>query len=571
MSDSGRQPDAPVITRWIGRLRGAGSPFRTPEQFVLAGIDWQGPEQALIELRARGVTGGWTPWVRASVLGHDSDRGETIAHALVGEPIWTGRADAVQLRSNVAVEGLNLHLVRAATVLAPGQPGVGAAATDPAQTGPSTATAAQSLPLAIPRLPAGPGQPPIIARQAWAGGLLPRVPPAYGDVRMAFVHHSVTANGYSRGEVPAMLRSIYYFHTYTRGWNDFGYNFAVDRYGRIWEGRAGGVDRPVIGAQAGGYNLESFGAVLLGDFVATLPTSAALAALGRLVAWKLALHGVPVTGTVTVEVNPSDAYYTRYRPGQHVSLPRIAAHRDGCTTDCPGYDMYVNGMPPLRTFVSEIVGRQLELTLEVGRARGAYAIDPYAIAPGTKVKRASYLDIATVILTAGHELPLHGVLRSLSGAPVRAAKIRLQSLTSSRREVSEANLATAVTRAGGLWAAALKPQANLLVRALHADAPAAVSALIAVGVKPEITLALTRTDGGVAVSGTVSPAKPRIVLKIQSVTGAQRVVEHRTVEPKHGAFETMIRLSGGRYWVTAQTVADATNLAGSSRRVAVHI
>ncbi len=156
------------------------------------------------------------------------------------------------------------------------------------------ATAAQGLPLAAPDLPAGPGQPPIIARSAWGARRSRERAPLYGDVQLAFVHHSVNANGYSSAEVPAMLRSIYYFHTFVRGWNDFGYNFAVDAYGRIWEGRAGGIDQAVVGAQAGGYNLESFGAVLLGDFEATLPTSAARGSLARLVAWKLALHGVPV-------------------------------------------------------------------------------------------------------------------------------------------------------------------------------------------------------------------------------------------------------------------------------------
>ena len=98
-------------------------------------------------------------------------------------------------------------------------------------------------------------------------------------MRLAFVHHSVTANSYSSGEVPAILRSIYYFHTRVRGWNDIGYNFAIDRFGRAFEARAGGSDEAVVGSQAGGYNLESFGAVLLGDFEATLPTTTARRAL----------------------------------------------------------------------------------------------------------------------------------------------------------------------------------------------------------------------------------------------------------------------------------------------------
>ena len=90
--------------------------------------------------------------------------------------------------------------------------------------------------------------------------------PEYGAVRMAFVHHTENPNGYAAGEVPAMLRAIYAFHRYVHGWNDIGYNFAIDLYGRIFEARAGGIDEPVVGAQAGGYNLASTGVAVLGTF-----------------------------------------------------------------------------------------------------------------------------------------------------------------------------------------------------------------------------------------------------------------------------------------------------------------
>ena len=119
-----------------------------------------------------------------------------------------------------------------------------------------------------PMLPAGAGQPPIIARRAWAGGVSrPRVAPEYGAVEMAFVHHTENPNGYTPGEVPAMLRAIYAFHRYGNGWNDIGYNFVLDLFGRIFEARAGGIDEPVVGAQAGGYNLVSTGVAVLGELL----------------------------------------------------------------------------------------------------------------------------------------------------------------------------------------------------------------------------------------------------------------------------------------------------------------
>jgi hypothetical protein len=566
----GNQP-APVSTRWIGRLIGVSQPLRASETFVLAAIDWQAPHQALIELRARTFGRGWTAWVRASVLGHDSDGGETAAYALVGEPVWTGRADTVQLRSDVPVEGLQLHFVSAAAVTAPAAGG----AADRAAVGEAvdrTAAAARALPLAQPQLQAGPGQPPIIARRAWAGDLEPRFPPLYGDVRLAFVHHSVNANGYSSGEVAAMLRSIYYFHTHVRGWNDIGYNFAVDAYGRIWEARAGGIDQAVVGAQAGGYNAESFGAVLLGDYEATLPTTAARSALAHLVAWKLAFHGVPISGRVTVEVDPSDAFYTRFRPGQLVSLPRIAGHRDGCTTDCPGADMYVNGVPPLRRAVAQLVGRQVALTLEVGPPpRSKHSVPPYAIAPGTRITPARYLQLASVRLRAGDVLPLHGYLRSFAGVPLRTAPVVLQELTSTRSTTHEAMVTRAVTHRNGLWVARLSPRTNLLVRALHIETPAAASALLVIGVVPVLALTQNSADRGeVSVTGTVNPPKPHVLLEAMEAGGKQRIVLRTTVEAADGRFRGRLRLKPGRYWITAKTQADASNLAGTSPRLAAH-
>jgi uncharacterized protein with LGFP repeats len=137
-----------------------------------------------------------------------------------------------------------------------------------------------------------------------------------------------------------MLRSIYEFHRFGRGWNDIGYNFVIDRFGRIWEARAGGVDEPVIGAQAGGYNAYSTGISILGTYSAQRISAAALAALEHLIAWKLSLHGAPCEGRVTVKVTAKGAVYSRFPAGARVSLPRVAGHRDADSTDCPGDALY---------------------------------------------------------------------------------------------------------------------------------------------------------------------------------------------------------------------------------------
>lgn len=69
----------------------------------------------------------------------------------------------------------------------------------------------------------------------------------------------------------AILRAIYAYHTQSQGWSDIGYNLLVDRFGRIWEGRSGGIGRPVIGAHTYGYNEESSAMSAIGSFEVARP------------------------------------------------------------------------------------------------------------------------------------------------------------------------------------------------------------------------------------------------------------------------------------------------------------
>jgi hypothetical protein len=117
----------------------------------------------------------------------------------------------------------------------------------------------------------------------------------------------------------------------------------------------------VIGAQAGSYNAVSTGVAMLGTFMSAMPTTATMSALRRLLAWKLPLHGVPTLGKATVEVDPAAAFYTPFAPGQLVEVPRIAGHRDGDLTDCPGDDLYAR-LPALRIQVADATSTTLQLT-----------------------------------------------------------------------------------------------------------------------------------------------------------------------------------------------------------------
>ena len=174
----------------------------------------------------------------------------------------------------------------------------------------------------------------------------------YFEVHAGFVHHTVNANDYTEAEVPGLLRSIYAYHTQSRGWSDIGYNYLVDRFGRIWEGRYGGVDRPVVGAHTLGYNDYAFAMSAIGNFDIKKPPAAMIQAYGALFAWKLSLHGVDASS-----------------PSQMVgrtAFQAINGHRDAASTACPGKYLYAK-IPRIRQLAAAAqrgwAGRELESNL----------------------------------------------------------------------------------------------------------------------------------------------------------------------------------------------------------------
>jgi hypothetical protein len=179
-------------------------------------------------------------------------------------------------------------------------------------------------------------QPAIISRARWgADERARRAAPSYsGTVKAAFVHHTVQSNGYSPSESAALVRADYLYHVRKRGWNDIGYNFLVDRFGRVFEGRYGGVTRPVLGAHAGGFNTDTTGVAMLGTFSSRRPPAAMRAAMQRLLAWKLDLTHVDPRGQVTL--TSRGGANVRYPAGRRVRVPTILGHRSTSYTDCPG-------------------------------------------------------------------------------------------------------------------------------------------------------------------------------------------------------------------------------------------
>ena len=179
-------------------------------------------------------------------------------------------------------------------------------------------------------------KPYIFSRAQWGANerMREQSAPSYGTVRTGFVHHTVNANNYTAAQVPALLRGIYAYHTQSRGWRDIGYNYLVDRFGRIWEGRWGGVDRAVVGAHTLGYNEVSFAMSAIGNFDIARPPKEVLNAYARLFAWKLSMYNIPANTTRI-------AVKGRY-------LQAINGHRDVGQTACPGRYLYAQ-LPYIRS------------------------------------------------------------------------------------------------------------------------------------------------------------------------------------------------------------------------------
>ncbi len=442
--------------RFLGALGPGATTVELRRSADLVGVEWQGPADAGVQLRFRIPGAGWSAWASAAAHGHGPETAAPHASGTrhVGDPIWTGGTVLLQLRATRALADVRLHLVDVSG-------GVGAR-----RLALMPLAAAAALPLAAPAYDAGPGQPPIIARRAWAQWVSrPRVAPEYGEVRMAFVHHTENPNGYLPAEVPAMLRAIYAFHRYVNGWNDIGYNFVVDLYGRIFEARAGGIDEPVVGAHAGGYNLASTGVAVLGSFMSVPISPAARRALEHVLAWKLALHGAPAQGRTTVRVNPAGAVYSRFRAGAHVSLPRIAGHRDGDSTDCPGNVLY-GELSGIRAGVQMLAPTPVSATIGVVSTAAA----PSEPAPGTPTP------------TPTPTTMLAGALTLLDGTPLAGAQVAVQLRTVRRRGelVSEQTVAQAVTDAQGQWslpAPVITGRSRVWLRALYTGAPGSSAAI----------------------------------------------------------------------------------------------
>ncbi|WP_425580723.1 peptidoglycan recognition protein family protein [Streptomyces thermospinosisporus] len=221
-------------------------------------------------------------------------------------------------------------------------------------------------------------RPPVQPRSVWlAGAQREQPPPRYDDKVVAvFIHHTDSPNGYDCADAPRIIRSLYEGQTAGRDWDDLGYNFVVDRCGTIYEGRAGGVDRPVTGAHTQGFNHRTTGIAALGTFTAGVEVpEEMLRSIAAVAAWKLGTSGTDPRGEVRLVSSNGGS---RYAAGTTATLPALAGHSDGYMTDCPGAALHAR-LPEIRALAARFQGRPA--TAQAVPGAGRAGDDRYAVPP----------------------------------------------------------------------------------------------------------------------------------------------------------------------------------------------
>ncbi|MBG0562148.1 N-acetylmuramoyl-L-alanine amidase [Actinoplanes aureus] len=372
-------------------------PQRDTKRFSLLGVTWADPKdkpEASIEVRTRGVKSGkWSDWqaLEPSDIGPDGAEAAATARRGGTEPLWVGPADGVAARiagsGSGLPAGLRLDLIDPGTEPggrgggepdpsasapapepstgtpessepAPGPsaepeappasqpapppsaivpPSLGPAPSAPASTGPSTVPTTTTV-VPTSTVPVKAQFPLYYSRRTWSADerIVGSIEVAK-EVKLLWVHHTATTNSYECTESPAIVRGIQAYHVKSNGWSDVGYNYLMDKCGRLYEGRRGGVENAVVGAHTQGFNTNYAAVSVIGNYESAKSNPAIELTIAQLAAARLGKYNYNPTSKVTVVAGSTNG---KYKAGTRVTLPRVSGHRDADATACPGANLY---------------------------------------------------------------------------------------------------------------------------------------------------------------------------------------------------------------------------------------
>ena len=314
-------PRSLAAARWSDQQE-ICAPFR----FTMVGFTWRGADHADVSVAAHGrrilLTGDAHEGPDPGTEGDDA----TVATA----PLWLGDTGCVRVRLR-SEDGERLRRVSAVFI-------------DSRERSSSLlGSIGHRLISAWRGLAGAPAQawtpqPGIVSRAGWGANEGWRnCSPTYMDrVDVAYVHHTATGNSYSKSDVPSIMRGIYRYHTSAPlSYCDIAYNFLIDRFGRVFEGRYGGITKPVQGGHAAGFNERTVGIAAIGDYTSKAPETALIRAFRRLIAWRLDVAHVRPASQATLTSSYGGGT-SRYAAGTKVRVYRVIGHRRTNATGCPG-------------------------------------------------------------------------------------------------------------------------------------------------------------------------------------------------------------------------------------------
>ncbi len=470
--------------------------LKAKRRFSLAALRWDGKGDVSGRLRAKQADGSWTPWstLESERAGLDGvaeaggaaaaavrKRGARAARQGSTEPIWTGPSRTLQVEFNGRVP----KGVRAAFVDVSGKP-VAAAARKARQSD---------------------GYAGIQPRAAWDPNneCAPRATSALGTVEGVVVHHTAGSNTYTQAQVPALLLAICKYHRNANGWNDVGYNVLVDKYGGAWEGRAGGLASAVIGAHAQGFNSNTAGVSILGDYTSIAPPPEALSTVARVSAWKLAVAGKPRSGDVTL--TSAGGSLSRFGGGKTATLPRVMGHRDVGQTACPGN----MGYPALDGVRAAVAAGSV--TLPTGLPSSPAQVNPVKISISTARK-----------VRAGTTSVVRGTVKQ-GTSPLKSAELALQVRTG---EDSWLTVERAESDSKGKYEFKHRFSRTWAMRVIRTDGAGTSSAFVNVVMVAKLALKTPKrlTVGKkIQLRGTIAPGRGPVTLQIERRSPSGRWVK----------------------------------------------
>lgn len=304
------------------------TPVQERARFTVAGVSWARTasipsSDVIVQLRVR-EDSGWSDWETPGVTdeGPQGGTNESTTARLGTNPLVTDGATAIQVRVDTT-NGQPLPDVQVTTI----NPGTSSADDDLVAHTPAASASAAAL------------TPTIITRQQWGADESLRGPTTYNTtVKAITIHHTASSNDYTEATAAAQIRGIYAYDTKGLGWSDIAYNFLVDKFGRIYEGRAGSITLPVRGAHAMGFNTNTMGVAALGNYQTATPPAVMVDSLAKVAGWKLSQYGVDPTATT--QLTSAGGTGTKFAAGVVATLTTINAHQNTSYTLCPGQYLF---------------------------------------------------------------------------------------------------------------------------------------------------------------------------------------------------------------------------------------